>query len=76
MSARAERIPDIWGRFCLRVGGFRTGGDGSVYITMLLEEYGCLCVYDFRNSCRKSNGPQTRMDARAVFTTLITCLRL
>lgn len=31
MSARAEWIPNILGRFFLRVGGFRTEGDGSVY---------------------------------------------
>src|SRR5450830_215623 len=34
------------------------------------------CVYDFRKSSPKSNAPQTRMDARGVFTTLLTCLRL
>ena len=30
------------------------------------------CVYDFKKSSPKSNAPQTRMDARGVFTTLIT----
>lgn len=33
-------------------------------------------VYDFKNPSRISNSLETRMDARAVFTTLITCLRL
>jgi hypothetical protein len=33
-------------------------------------------VYDFKKASPKSNAPETRMDARAVFTTLLTCLRL
>jgi hypothetical protein len=33
-------------------------------------------VYNFKKPWFQSNGPQTRMDARPVFTTLVTCLRL
>jgi hypothetical protein len=33
-------------------------------------------VYDFRNLSVQSNTPQIRMDARPMFTTLLTCLRL
>ena len=51
---------------------------------ILTESMNCRCladainvhVYDFINLSPKSNAPQTRMDARAVFTTLLTCLRL
>ena len=35
-----------------------------------------VCVYDFKKASPKSNATQTRMDARDVFTTLMTCLRL
>ncbi len=33
-------------------------------------------VYEFKKASPKSNAPQTRMDAGAMFTTLMACLQL